>query len=155
LKLFRKAALLVLLVSSLAIGATDDERYKELQTHFICLCGCNMGPLNMCTMIGCGHSGPMRTEIKAMIDEGKTDEQITNAFVQKYGKWVLSAPTTEGFNITAWIMPFAALAAGALAVAFLVKNWRGKTAAIPAAGPVDVKYQDQVEEELKKFTPED
>ena len=114
-----------------------------------------MGPLNMCTMIGCGHSGPMKAEIKKMIADGKTDQQITNAFVQKYGKWVLSAPTMEGFNITAWIMPFVALIFGAMVVAYIVRNWRAKANATPSPGPVDVKYQDQVEEELKKFTPED
>ena len=153
MKLFRRAVLLTLLVSSL--GFASDERFKELQTKFICLCGCNMGPLNMCTMIGCGHSVPMRAELKKMIDDGKTDEQITAAFVQKYGKWVLSAPTMEGFNITAWVMPFAALIAGAMVVAFVVRNWRAGAVATPSAGPLDVKYQDRVEEELTKFTPED
>ncbi len=114
-----------------------------------------MGPLNMCTMIGCGHSVPMKAELKKMIEDGKTDDQITAAFIQKYGKWVLSAPTTEGFNITAWIMPFAALIAGAMIVAFIVRNWSARAVATPSAGPIEAKYQDQVEEELKKFTPED
>ncbi len=164
MKLFRKAALCIALLSSLTVASaasaasavSPDDRFKDLQTRFVCLCGCNMGPLNMCTMIGCGHSGPMKAELKKMIEDGKTDDQITAAFVQKYGKWVLSAPTTEGFNITAWVMPFVALVAGAMLVAFIVKSWRARTVAAPSTpGPVDVKYSEKVEEELKKFTPED
>jgi len=40
-------------------------------------------------------------------------------------------------------------------VGVVVRNWRARSATVAAAGPVDVKYQSRVEEELSKFTPED
>jgi cytochrome c-type biogenesis protein CcmH len=113
-----------------------------------------MGPLNMCTMIECRSSVPMRAELKQMISEGKSDEAITDAFVEKYGTIVLSAPTTSGFNLTAWVMPFAVLATGFVLIAFVVRSWRSRTP-VAASGPIDVKYQSRVEEELEKYKPED
>jgi cytochrome c-type biogenesis protein CcmH len=97
----------------------------------------------------------MQAELHKMLDEGKTDDQIQQVFVAKYGTTVLIVPSTHGFDITAWIMPFAALIAGALAVVFVVYKWRKNPAMVAGGGPVDTKLQDRVEEELKKFTPED
>ncbi len=135
--------------------AADDARFKNLEDNFICLCGCNMGTLNMCTMVSCGHANPMRAELKQLIAEGKSDDQINAAFVEKYGPIVRSAPTKSGFDLTAWVMPFAALAAGLLGVAFLVRKWNAQNPAPSTAPPVDDKLQSRVEEELKKYNPED
>jgi len=96
-------------------------------------------------------------EIAAELDEGKGDDSIVSHFAEKYGLSVLSAPPYSGFNLTAWIMPFAALLAGAMLVVYFVRKFRAKWSAAPAdAANVDVaKYQQKVEEELKRFTPED
>jgi cytochrome c-type biogenesis protein CcmH/NrfF len=77
--------------------------------------------------------------------------------VEKYGVTVLSAPPASGFNLTAWIMPFAALAVGALMVVYFVRRFRSSTAAVPAStSTADLtKYQNRVEEELGKYNPED
>jgi cytochrome c-type biogenesis protein CcmH len=97
----------------------------------------------------------MQAELQKMLDEGKTDDEIRTAFVAKYGPSVLIVPTAHGFNLAAWIMPFAALITGALAVVYIVYKWRNRPSIAAAGGPVDTKFQDRVEEELKKFTPED
>ena len=90
-----------------------------------------------------------------MLDEGKTDDEIRTAFVAKYGPSVLIVPTAHGFNLTAWIMPFVALLGGGLMVIYLLRTWRARTTPAPL-GPVDdARYRQQLEEELKKFTPED
>ena len=98
----------------------------------------------------------MEKELGDMLDQGKNKDQILTAFVSKYGVHVLSAPPTKGaFNISAWIMPFVALFGGAFMVIYCLRTWRARTA--PATlGPVDdARYRQQLEEELKKFTPED
>ena len=64
-------------------------------------------------------------------------------------------PTKGAFNVSAWIMPFAALLAGGLAVIYFLRTWKSRTV-FATPGPVDdAKYRQQLEEELKKFTPED
>lgn len=154
LKLFRNVLIAILLFAGVG-HAKDAERFKRLSQGMICTCGCQQA-LYECRMPACGFRPGMQAELQKMLDEGKTDEQIHEAFIAKYGNTVLIMPTTHGFDITAWIMPFAALIAGALAVVFVVYKWRRNPAlADGGAGPVDTKLQDRVEEELKKFTPED
>ena len=99
----------------------------------------------------------MLAEIAAELDEGQNDQSIVAHFAEKYGLTVLSAPPASGFNLTAWTMPFVALIAGALLVVYFVRQFRRRWAAAPAqVNNADVaKYQQKVEEELKKFIPED
>jgi hypothetical protein len=47
---------------------------------------------------------------------------------------VLAAPPTTGFGKTAWIVPFAALALGIIAVGSIVRAWKNKPAPAIADG---------------------
>jgi cytochrome c-type biogenesis protein CcmH len=62
-----------------------------------------------------------------MLGRGMSGVQVTAFFRAKYGEKILSAPTTQGFNLLAWIMPFAAIAAGGALVAFTVGRWRSSS----------------------------
>ena len=96
----------------------------------------------------------MLAELAAQIDEGNSDQSSISHFAEKYGLTVLSAPPAAGFNLTAWVMPFVALVLGGLLVVYFVRQFRARWVAAPA--DIDVsKYQQKVEEELKKFIPED
>lgn len=120
----------------------------------MCICGCNQ-LLGGCNHLGCPSSQPMLRELTALVDQGKSDGAIVTHFVDKYGLAVLSAPPASGFNLTAWAMPFVALAVGAIAVVTFVRRFRAKWATAPAADIDLAKYQRKVEEELEKYTPED
>jgi cytochrome c-type biogenesis protein CcmH len=108
-----------------------------------------------CNHVGCPSREAMLKDIGKRVDQGDSNDGVVEYFIDKYGTSVLSAPPASGFNLTAWVMPFAALGVG-LVIAILFLR-RFKTAHAPAtAGPVDLaQYQQKVEEELKKFTPED
>jgi cytochrome c-type biogenesis protein CcmH len=97
----------------------------------------------------------MEKELAEMLDQGLTKDQILDRFVAKYGASVLSAPPTKGaFNISAWIMPFVALLAGGVVVVVVLRKWNSQT--VPATPePVDNDASRRLEEELKRFTPED
>jgi len=97
----------------------------------------------------------MLAEIAAELNDGQSDQSIVSQFAEKYGISVLSAPPASGFNLVAWLMPFLALAAGGLLVIYFVRHYRSKWRAIPAADVDVAKYQQKVDEELKKFMPED
>lgn len=97
----------------------------------------------------------MFSELGKRVDEGLSDQQIVTYFVDKYGTTVLAAPPVSGFNLTAWIMPFAALLVGSLAAIYFARKFRSRWASAPTDVPELAKYHDKVEEELKKFTPED
>jgi cytochrome c-type biogenesis protein CcmH len=93
----------------------------------MCTCGCAQ-LLGECNHVGCPESGRERQELSDAIAAGKTDQQILDGFAAKYGATMLAAPTMQGFNLVAWIAPFAVLAAGFLGTFLLVRRWSvGKT----------------------------
>ena len=47
----------------------------------------------------------MREEIKKMIIQGMTDEEIKTHYVEKYGLSILATPPANGFNSLMWIIP--------------------------------------------------
>ena len=55
-------------------------------------------------------------EIRRQIDElvagGATDEEVRQHFVDRYGEWILLAPSAPA----AWLLPFAVVAGGGLAM---------------------------------------
>ena len=108
-KSLQAAALCIAVCFSL--GATDaGSRFNDLGHRLMCTCGCAQ-LLGECNHVGCPESGREREELKAAIASGKSDQQILDWFAAKYGATMLAAPTMQGFNLVAWIAPFAVLAA--------------------------------------------
>ena len=99
--------------------------------------------------MGCPASPGMLKELRASIEAGKTDQEVLDSFVGEYGATVLAAPTTHGFDLVAWIAPFAVFAAALLGTILLVRRWAnisiGKTAAIPAPN-----YEDPADRERRE-----
>jgi cytochrome c-type biogenesis protein CcmH/NrfF len=127
-------ALLLAVAVCFTLGASDaGARFTDLGHRLMCTCGCSQ-MLGECNHVGCPESDRMRGELKDQIASVSNDQQILNWFSSKYGVTVLAAPTTHGFNLVAWIAPFAVLAAALFGVVLLVRHWTvGKTAV--AAGP--------------------
>ena len=47
----------------------------------------------------------MQAIVRVQIDEGRTDEEIRQFFVDRYGERVLAAPPREGFHWLVWAAP--------------------------------------------------
>ena len=65
-----------------------------------------------------------RNFINELIAEGKDKEEIKAALVAEYGSEVLSVPSTDGFDLAAWIVPIAGLLAALVTIALAVRRWR-------------------------------
>ena len=127
----------VLLIAVMAIGfmgADVDARFNKLGHQLMCMCGCNQVLLE-CNHVGCAYSERMRNELTAGMERGDSDSLVLQSFVQKYGNTVLSAPTSSGFNVVAWIMPFAVFAAASVLTVWLVRLWKARPVAQPVAQP--------------------
>jgi cytochrome c-type biogenesis protein CcmH len=118
------ATLAVFIVTLLGAG-DDSARFNDLGHRMMCICGCNQILLE-CNHVGCQYSERMRGELMASLDRGDSDDLTLQAFVQKYGTTVLAAPTKQGFNRVAWIIPYAVLLLGLLATMLIVRAWRGR-----------------------------
>jgi cytochrome c-type biogenesis protein CcmH len=126
-----------------SLGATDpSSRFNDLGHRLMCTCGCAQ-LLGECNHVGCPESGREREELSAAIASGKSDQEILDWFAAKYGATMLAAPTMRGFNLVAWIAPFAVFAAATLGTVLLVRRWTvGRT---PAELGPDVATLDPAE----------
>lgn len=122
-----------------SLGATDaGSRFNDLGHRLMCTCGCAQ-LLGECNHVGCTESGRARNELSAAIAGGKSDKDILTMFSAKYGATVLAAPTTHGFDLVAWVAPFAVFGAALLGTILLVRRWvtspAGKAQAAQLAKP--------------------
>ncbi len=116
----------VVIAVMLFMGAGDDSsRFNKIGHRMMCTCGCGQVLLE-CNHVGCQSSDKMRNQLMAALDRGDNDDLVLQGFVQNYGPTVIAAPTGTGFNIVAWVMPFAALAFGLAFVVFVVRSWKNR-----------------------------
>jgi len=152
-KLLQAGLLAVLVYFSL--GATDaGSRYNNLNHRMMCTCGCAQ-ILGECNHVGCPNSSGELNELRQGIADGQNDQQIFDSFVAKYGAVVLAAPTSHGFDLVAWIAPFAVFAAAALGTILLLRRWSiSKTvAASPDFATLDPEERER-REKIRQETGE-
>jgi cytochrome c-type biogenesis protein CcmH len=147
-------ALALSLALFLFSGASDPaSRFTKIGHQIMCICGCGQILLE-CNHVGCQDSDRMRNELTAAIARGDSDSLVEQAFVQKYGPTVLAAPTTAGFDRTAWIIPIVALLFGFALVVIVVRAWKNRPAPALADGlhPAGDAELDQFREQARKET---
>ena len=69
----------------------------------------------------------LRREIRTLIKEGKTDEQIRSFMVERYGDFVLYRPPVKPITWLLWIGPFVILLIG---IGFLFSYLRRRNASV-------------------------
>jgi len=121
----------VVFAALLLMGAGDDARFNKLGNKMMCACGCHQ-ILLACNHVGCTYSDRMRDELSTALTRGDSDDLVLQAFVQKYGPTVLAAPPATGFNLVAWVMPFAVFFSAMGFAVLVVLRWRQRA---PAAAP--------------------
>lgn len=95
----------------------------------------------------------IRDQIRGLIAEGLTEQQIKDELVAEYGPEVLAVPDTEGFDLLAWVVPGLALLAGAagLAVAARRLRARGRTVAPTTPDAADPGDARRLEADLENY----
>ncbi len=149
-----QAALLAVAVC-FSLGATDSNaRYYDLNHRLMCTCGCNQ-LLGECNHVGCPASGGMLRELRLDISKGMSDKTILASFETEYGVTVLAAPPKKGFDLIAWIAPFAVLGAGLLGTILLVRRWSIGSSVDAEAAAAEAKATpelDTLREKIRRET---
>jgi|SRR5579875_715587 cytochrome c-type biogenesis protein CcmH len=150
------AVLLALGVSAAWVGAAVKATVQEVAEGLTCQCGCGLTVAN-CNHPNCGFSVPVRDQIAHMLDKGMSGAEILASFRHKYGEKVLSEPVPRGFNLLAWIMPFAAIAAGGVLIMVAAGRWHhapedGPVPTDPAGGheAYNADIRERLERELRR-----
>jgi cytochrome c-type biogenesis protein CcmH len=67
-------------------------------------------------------AGDLRREIRRMLTEGKTDDEIYDFLVARYGEFALYRPRMSGKTLVLWIAPIALLLAGGLVLVNILRR---------------------------------
>jgi cytochrome c-type biogenesis protein CcmH len=150
-----RTLILVLAALGLALAQTPSQlltpEMKRVGDKLACLCGSCKNTVANCAMLECHYSLPARQKIVKMLAAGVSDQQIIDSFVKEQGLKALAVPPAEGFNLLAWVMPFAAIAGGLALIGVFIRRYR-KPAAVPEIDPKLVeRYHERMERDLAQL----
>lgn len=147
-------ALLLLTLSAAAAAAPPDleQRARKLETRLIAPC-CWRQPV-------ADHlsedSDRMKREIRVLLGQGRTDDEILAHYVQEYGQAILSQPPYQGFYLLAYLLPPAFLAGlGWALYRYLARSRQVAVPAAPAVAPPENSpaYAAQLAQALRDLDP--
>jgi len=132
----------------------EKARYSTLGSKIMCTCGCSQMLLK-CNHVGCPSSNGMERELATLVSDRplnasggasvqgpRTDEDVLNWFRKTRGVTAVVEPSSHGFELIAWIMPFAALILGFALVVVVILVWRVRR---PPVAPADLDLDPALE----------
>ena len=122
------------LPSAVALAAAPQTTLPALEQQVMCV---------VCRTPLAVANGPQaeaeRRQIRELIAQGKSEQQIKDALVAQYGERVLALPQDDGFNLAVYLVPVAVVALGLAVLALALPRWRrearARASAPAAAGP--------------------
>jgi cytochrome c-type biogenesis protein CcmH len=94
--------------------------------------------------------------------QGKSEAEIQQYFVERYGPRVLAEPPREGFNWIVWLLPIAGVIVGAILFGIYLNNLRKPSeddeamdvaqgaAPVPPPAVEENEYISRVEKEIRE-----
>lgn len=145
--------LCIILLSFSAFAQTpqiESQDVRRVASHIACRCGACKDTVSCpMSMSGCGFCTPAKARIFKMQKAGMTDKAIIDTFVKEYGPDSYRGDPSSFY----WIVPYAVLALGALAMFWFVRRYYHPHP-VTAAGPEDEglsRYRDAIEKDMAKL----
>ena len=79
----------------------------------------------------------MRQQVRLMLSQGKSREEVLDYFVQRYGQHVLAAPPFGGVSLLAWVIPIGSVLLGITAGFVILRSMTRRTVESPDATPTE------------------
>ncbi len=96
------------------------ERMKKLESELRCLVCQNQTLAES----PAGLAGDLRREVRTLIDQGKTDDEIKSFLQARYGDFVLYRPPVDRKTYLLWFGPFVLLVGGGLLLWWMARRRR-------------------------------
>lgn len=122
------AVFLVLSVTAMSAGAIDtgkafddpemQSRYEKLIAEVRCVTCQNQSIKDSNAFI----AADLKREIRRLMTEGKSDAEVKDFLVERYGDFVLYRPRMSGRTLALWIAPFLLILFGGVALVRVIRN---------------------------------
>jgi cytochrome c-type biogenesis protein CcmH len=138
-------ALLALLAYPAAAEACNGWSEPSMETQLMC---------PTCHQVLAYSQSRIADNIRAHLHQwcgaGWTSGQVKSRLIAQFGPEIQASPPKKGFDLLAWVIPGAALLAGAIVAAALAMRWRGRRGP-PPPPPVDPGLSDRIDAELASY----
>jgi cytochrome c-type biogenesis protein CcmH len=94
------------------------DRYEKLISEVRCLVCQNQSIKSSNVFLAVD----LRNEIQIMISNGKTNNEIGDYLVERYGEFILYRPRYTGYSLLLWIAPLALMLGGLFVVMRVIKS---------------------------------
>jgi cytochrome c-type biogenesis protein CcmH len=110
---------LALILSSHGHAPTAEQRAQRLDRELRCpVCqGLSVADSPSST------SAAIAADVRRRVAAGESDQAIRDAYVARYGRWILLTPPSRGIGLGAVLLPVVAMLAAATAIAFSLRRW--------------------------------
>jgi cytochrome c-type biogenesis protein CcmH len=121
------------------VGVLDNDPVViAIERRLRCTCGCTLDMYTCRTTdFTCTYSPELHREVVAMIEEGKSPEEIIAFYVERDGEAVLMAPPAEGFNIAGYLVPGLVIATVGLGLGAYLSRRRDVESGAGTMAPAD------------------
>lgn len=98
-------------------------------------------------------SDEVKRQIRALLADGKTRQQVLDAFAAQYGKRILAEPPSEGFGRLLYVVPPVAFVLGGAAFLMLIRRMSRRRPDVDPGSPqaADAAYVERLDEELRNL----
>ncbi len=128
--------------------AVSDNEVNRVARNLYCPV-CQNVPLEVCPTDACSR---WREQVRDLLAQGYTDEQVAQYFVDHFGAKTVGTPTDPGTQFLTVILPLLLIGLIGVAIAVTLLRWRRPSpsqAQAPGVEPPD-DYRAQLEDELRK-----
>ena len=117
---FKFILVYILIFSFFAQKLLSDEREYQIFKNLRCLVcqGQSVAESNS------DFAQTLKLVVRDQIKEGKTDKEIYNFLIDKYGEWIFYKPKMNIRNFLLWFLPYYILVIGGLVIFNIVKRKR-------------------------------
>lgn len=133
------AALAATVFAATADETADDARYHALIGELRCLVCQNQTLADSSAEL----AGDLRRQVREQVAAGRSDDEVIEFLVQRYGDFVRYEPPFKATTALLWIGPFALLVAAA-GILFLTLRRRRNAPEAPALGADEKRVVERV-----------
>lgn len=99
-------------------NAEEEQRYRSVAKELRCVMCQNQSLADS----PAGVADDLRLQVLTLIREGKSDREIDDYFVARYGKFILYRPRVEPVTWALWFGPFVLLLVGAAVIVVVLRR---------------------------------
>ena len=88
----------------------------------------------------------MKLKIRALVEQGKTDQEIKDYLVARYGDFILYRPPFSGITAVVWIIPLILLVSGASLMVINIRRRRARVNVTPLSAEEEARVKNLLNE---------